>query len=109
MEETVLMFENFDLDNLVTPVDADELGKLLLEMGYDEGKTAVLVDGFKKGFTLGYAGPTDVKITSPNLKFQPGVGNEVELWNKVMKEVKELGMRVHLRISRSQKDIFNHR
>ena len=29
-------------------------------------------------------------MKSPNIKFQPGVGSETELWNKVMKEVKAL-------------------
>ena len=47
-----------------------------------------LINGFTHGFDIGYSGPEDVKITSPNLKFRE-VGNSVILWNKVMKEVKE--------------------
>ena len=46
------------------------------------------MEGFRFGFTLGYEGRQDVKITSPNLKVS--IGDEIELWNKVMKEVKEL-------------------
>ena len=47
------------------------------------------MDGFRNDFTLGYQGRMDIQIKSPNLRFQEGVGNEIELWNKVMKEVKE--------------------
>ena len=56
--------------------------------GYDAGETKFLIDGFENGFSIGYCGPKDVKITSPNLKFRQ-VGNPIVLWNKVMKEVKE--------------------
>ena len=38
------------------------------------------------GFSLGYQGPEEIQKTSDNLKFS--IGNETELWNKVMKEVK---------------------
>ena len=37
---------------------------------------------------LDMKGPEEVNITSPNLKFRE-VGNEIILWNKVMKEVRE--------------------
>ena len=82
------MYENFDLDNLVTPANVEELEKLLQDSNYDQEKTKRLVEGFRFGFTLGYEGRQDVKITSPNLKVS--IGDEIELWNKVMKEVKEL-------------------
>ena len=70
-------------------MDADQLEELLVQTKYDKRKTKILIDGFKNGFTLGYQGKEDVKIKSPNLKFQEGVGDEIELWNKVMKEVGE--------------------
>ena len=44
------------------------------------------MDGFKHDFSIGYEGPTDVRLRSPNLKFR-GVGNKTILWNKMMKEV----------------------
>ena len=56
--------------------------------GYDEYKTKHLVDGFTHGFDLKFRGNHKVKRTAANLKFQPGVGSPLELWNKVMKEVK---------------------
>ena len=84
--EEILYFENFNLQEIVTPVDTVKLGKLLRSSQYDETKTQFLLDGFTNGFSLGYQGPQNVKLTSPNLKFR--VGNRVILWNKVMKEVK---------------------
>ena len=58
-----------------------------MESNYDKIETEFLLDGFSNGFSIGYEGPEDVKITSPNLKFRE-VGDSVTLWNKVMKEVK---------------------
>ena len=81
----MLLYENLDLENLVTPVNAYELQRLLLETGYDSTKTQFLIDGFSNGFDLGYRGPENVKQTSNNLKFT--IGDKIELWNKVMKEV----------------------
>ena len=44
-----------------------------------------MINGFRQGFPLGYAGPKQITKTAPNLKLF--VGSETELWNKVMKEV----------------------
>ena len=82
------MYENFDLDNIKTPVDVEAFSKLLHDSKYDAKETDFLIDGFKNGFSIGYEGKTDVQITAPNLKFRE-VGNPTILWNKVMKEVKE--------------------
>ena len=41
---------------------------------------------FKKGFDLGYRGPTQRKDTSQNLPLT--IGSLDEIWNKIMKEVK---------------------
>ena len=82
------MYQNLDLESIKTPVDADMLEKLLIESNYNTDETEFLVNGFKNGFPLEYEGETDVKMTSPNLKFRE-VGTPIQLWNKVMKEVKE--------------------
>ena len=84
----VLQYKNFDLENIKTPVNADKFEQLLKESKYDETETAFLIDGFRNSFSIGYNGPTDIKINSPNLKFRE-VGDPVTLWNKVIKEVKE--------------------
>ena len=83
----VLWFENYDLDNIVTPVRYAELDRLLKESGYNKNKAKKLVKGFKEGFSLDYKGNRKVKHVSPNLPFTEGVGSPTELWNKVMKEV----------------------
>ena len=84
------MFENFDLDNIVTPIKASTLKKILDEFDYDKQKTKQLYQGFQEGFTLRYEGDPHIKLTAPNLKLR--VGSELELWNKVMKgsSVKEV-------------------
>ena len=45
-----------------------------------------MIKGFREGFELGYTDPQKVQIKSPNLKIR--IGDEIDLWNKVMKEVK---------------------
>ena len=82
----VLYCTNFDFTNVVTPVNVENLEKLGRASGYDEDKLDLLIDGFKNGFDLGYEGPQKVVRTAPNLPFK--VRDEIELWNKVMKEVK---------------------
>ena len=83
----VLMYENFDLKNIITPIKAEVLELLLTETGYDKDKTKFLVQGFQQGFPLNYQGPTEnIQKESHNLKLR--IGDEVDLWNKVMKEVK---------------------
>ena len=75
------------MENIVTPVDVDKFETLLMDAGYDSIKTDEIIQGFHNGFDLGYEGPTDVQIKSPNLKFRE-VGDKIDLWNKVIKEVK---------------------
>ena len=85
--EEPLYFEHFDLDSVITPVNVKEFERLLMESGYNQEKSAFLLDGFRNGFKLEYNGPENVRIESKNL-YLDGVGNKVMLWNKVMKEVK---------------------
>ena len=79
-------FENYDITRLCTPIKADVLENLLKQTKYDEQKTKYLVDGFTRGFDIGYRGPTERKDHSANIPIT--VGSKLELWNKVMKEVK---------------------
>lgn len=86
---TVKEAKNLNLDNIVTPIDADKLEEFLIISGYDEQKKNFLIHGFKEGFSPEYEGPlVKCKRTAPNLKLR--VGSKIELWNKVMNEV-ELG------------------
>ena len=65
----------------------EHLKELLDEASYDCHETAYLCNGFKRGFDLGYRGPTDRQDEADNLPFREGIGNPTELWNKVMDEV----------------------
>ena len=82
----VLEYENKDLRNIVTPVDVKIYERLLRETDYPESKINYLIQGFKSGFSLGYQGPQNVQRTVPNLKIR--IGSKLEMWNKVMIEVK---------------------
>ena len=75
------------MDNIVTPVKAEILEERLTAANYRQGKKDFVVRGFKEGFELQFEGNRRVRRTSNNLKIQPGVGSETEMWNKVMKEV----------------------
>ena len=81
-----MYYYNVDLENIVTPVDANHLEELLVQTKYDPEETHFLIDGFHFGFNLEYQGPTERSSTAKNLPFT--VGNSTVLWNKLMKEVK---------------------
>ena len=71
--------ENTKLDNIVTPVNADVLEKLLIESAYDKKETEFLVNGFRHGFDIGYEEPMDRADKSRNIPFREGVGSKQEL------------------------------
>ena len=74
----ILDHENFNLDDIVTPVKAEVLREFLVDSGYDKQKTQFLYEGFSCGFSLNYKGPlTKVQRFSPNLKLR--VGSPIEL------------------------------
>ena len=75
------------MNDIVTPIKVNELNKLLMKSGFEDKKCQYLVEGFSKGFDLGYRGPTVRWDVSDNLPFK--IGTPKILWNKVMKEVKE--------------------
>ena len=58
----------------------------LKKSNYDKRKTKYLIEGFSKGFSIGYEGPTDRKDTAKNIPLRD-MGTETDLWNKVMEEV----------------------
>ena len=90
IKEMPAWFQNFDLDNIVTPVNVDRFQQLMIESSFADQhpeKFLYLVDGFRNGFSLKYKGPCEnIRRTSRNLRLT--VGNKTDLWNKVMKEVK---------------------
>ena len=64
----------------------DVLEKLLQLSKYDEKESKFVVDGFRHGFELGYEGPKERQYKAKNLQFD--CRDKIDLWNKVMKEVK---------------------
>ena len=66
----ILNYSNLDLESIKTPVNVKALKELLELTNYDPKETEFLVDGFNNGFPIGYEGPQNVKINSPNLKFR---------------------------------------
>ena len=70
------------------PINWSKLCKYLTATEYPIAKTQFLIRGFSQGFSIGYAGSMERQSTSRNIPFTPGVGDQVDLWNKIMIEVK---------------------
>ena len=58
--EEILWFENYDLDNIITPMDVKQLKELLKATNYNLAKSEKLIEGFSKGFSLGCRGEDNV-------------------------------------------------
>lgn len=84
--DEIFWYENYDLENIVTPVDADMLKQLLEETNYDKDEINFLYRGFTQGFSLGYQGPQKRRTFARNHRLR--AGNKTILWNKLMTEVK---------------------
>ena len=65
--EEVLNYSNWDLENIVTPIDVIKFAELLKRSGYDKGKSEFLVQGFTRGFSMQYQGPRNRAHTAQNL------------------------------------------
>ena len=68
--DQVLMYENFDLESVVTPVDVKHFNQLLTEAGYMKEKIQFITQGFALGFDIGYQGPKDIALEAPNLRLR---------------------------------------
>ena len=71
----------------MTPIQVEQLNDLLKRSRYDNTKTNFLVNGFRTGFDMGYCGAMNHICESENIPLK--IGSPVEMWNKIMKEVKE--------------------
>ena len=85
-KEEVDFYTNYDLENITTPVKVKVLHQLLKESDYPEDEMNFLVEGFIHGFDIGYEGPALRQDVSRNLPLR--VGSKLDIWQKVMKEVK---------------------
>ena len=88
MEAKPDYFENLNLTDVITPVTVDRLIQLLKESKYDANEIEFLEKGFKEGFNIEYYGPKIRQSTAENIPFKEGVGDKVDMWNKIMKEVR---------------------
>ena len=62
---------------------------LLQATDYDATEIDFLYQGFTDGFDLNYQGLTNQQNNSKNIPFTAGVGDKFDMWNKIMKEMKE--------------------
>ena len=81
----MLHYEEYNWEEILTPIKVDNLRECLTQSGYDKRKTAYIIQGFQAGFDIGYRGPENRVEEANNLPFR--IGNQTELWNKIMKEV----------------------
>ena len=81
-----MYYKNFDLNSIVTPVKVSKFISKLKEFNYDKDKIDFLEQGLTQGFDIGYQGPQQRCSTAENIPFT--IGNETQMWNKLMKEVK---------------------
>ena len=80
------MYCNYDTTSIITPINVKRLQDLLKETRYNEEKSRYIIDGFTNGFDIGYCGPEDRQDRSNNIPLR--IGSSIELWNKIMKEVR---------------------
>ena len=83
------MVEEFfepEISNIVTPINVSALQHYLEISKYDKEKSQKLITGFTEGFDLGYRGPLLRRNVSQNIPLS--IGNEKDIWAKIMKEVK---------------------
>ena len=79
-------YEDLDWESVITPIKIDKYVWYLNRTRYDTTKTKELVTGFTNGFDLGYRGPVNWQEKSCNIPFK--IGSKVEMWNKLINEVK---------------------
>ena len=77
--------ENYDLENIHTPINCPLLIKSLWQANYDPHEISFQEKGFTSGFDICYRGPKNRQSRSNNIPLK--LGNKVQLWNKIMKEV----------------------
>ena len=64
------------------------LVKYLWQSDYDPKEIEFLRAGFTEGFDIGYRGPVERQSRASNIPLR--IGSKTELWNKLIKEVKNL-------------------
>ena len=60
-------YENYNLEDIITPINVRKLVQLLTEAGYSETEIQFLNEGFTNGFDINYKGPTNRQSESDNI------------------------------------------
>ena len=66
------VYSNYNLDDIVMPVNVDPFEELLLKSKYDPTEVKVPVQGFRQGFKINYQGPRNRKGQSCNIPITIG-------------------------------------
>ena len=77
---------NYVLDDIVTPIDVEKYQALLVASQFNPVLSKFLLDGFTRGFDIGYRGPLIRRNLSNNIPIT--IGTEQDILDKLMKEVK---------------------
>ena len=88
MTEDLRQVAFFKLEEIITPVNADVLEYYLAISNYDKEGTRFLIDSFQHGFAICYEGSENRQDRLQNIPIQMGVGSKEEMWEKLMKEIK---------------------
>ena len=70
----------------MTPIKVDIYADYLMATKFLRNKAKFLIEGFKKGFDIGYRGSQKRRELSNNIPIK--VGSHDDMWSKLMKEVK---------------------
>ena len=79
-------YSNLDLTSICSPINIPVFEDLLVKSEYDGEETQFLINGLKRGFSLEYQGNRKIQQMARNLPFR--IGDKIDLWNKIMEEVK---------------------
>ena len=85
-QDLVDTYTDLNWNNIVTPIKIDQYQYWLEKYEYPTDKINYLLNGFKCGFDIGHRGPLRRKSNSQNIPLS--VGSHLEIWNKVIKEVR---------------------
>ena len=75
--EEVLYYKNWNIDNIVTPINVEILEYLLINTKYNEEETKFITRGFSEGFDVGYHGRLDRQDLAPNIPLKSGMKTDL--------------------------------
>ena len=73
------------ITEIITPINVPVYHRFLRDTRYPNDKIEHLIQGFTKGFDIGYRGPVNREDSAQNIPLR--LGTAQDLWRKSMKEV----------------------